>query len=333
MAEPLPSMTEVELRGMNNSQEGTAGAGRMRDTLLAADAGAGDIGPYAGVGCCCSCVPAGSVGVVQHLGQYRGYQEPGFMLFCAPLQTITQVSVAVQQLECHTECKTKDNVTMTVTTCVQYKVNKRKLKQALFDIVKPTQFIRAAVDNVVRSTVPTLDLDEAYSNKDTLCKDILQSIEACMDPYGYLIINALITDLAPDRSVLQAMNTINAARRQREAAIEQGEAAKVLQVKSSEADAEAKYLSGLGIAKMRIAMANGFRESMDAMSHGGLLPQEAMHLMVSTQYLDTLKDFASHSNNSSIMVNHSPGAIMDIERQVREGFLQSGLMKPTQQEM
>ena len=41
-----------------------------------------------------------------------------------------------------------------------------------------------------------------------------------MARYGYEIVNVLITDLSPDKSVTRAMNEINAARRMREAALD-----------------------------------------------------------------------------------------------------------------
>ena len=43
-----------------------------------------------------------------------------------------------------------------------------------------------------------------------------------------------------------AMNEINASQRLREAASYKADAEKILQVKSAEADAESKYLSGVG---------------------------------------------------------------------------------------
>jgi len=186
---------------------------------------------------------------------------------------------------------------------------------------------------VVRSSIPTLELDAAYSNKDSLCNAILASVKAAMQPYGYLITNVLVTDLSPDKALLQAMNAQLAARRQREAAIEQGEAKKVLQVKAAEADAEAKFLAGQGMARMRTAIAQGFKDSMISMSDGGLDPQQAMHMMVTTQYLDTLKDFANNPNHSAIMVPHGPGAVKDIEAQVRDGFISASALKPGQQQM
>jgi len=143
----------------------------------------------------------------------------------------------------------------------------------------------------------------------------------------------LLTDLRPERSVLDAMNAINASRRQRQAAMEQGEAQKVLSVKSAEADAESKFLSGQGIARMRKAMADGFRDSMQSMAQGGLSPQDAMHMMITTQYIDTLKDYANSPNSSAIMVPHGPGVVKDIESQVRDGFVSSSHLKPPQQIM
>merc|ERR1712238_127601 len=115
-----------------------------------------------------------------------------------------------------------------------------------------------------------MDLDEAFSAKDHMVLNILSSVKRSMSPHGYNIINVLITDLRPEHSVLQAMNEINAARRQRDAAADRGEADKILKIKAAEADAEAKYQSGLGIARMRKAVADGFKDSMTSISEAGI---------------------------------------------------------------
>jgi len=111
---------------------------------------------------------------------------------------------------------------------------------------------------------------------------------------------------------------------QREAALEKGEGAKILKIKEAEADAEAKYQSGLGIARMRRAITEGFSESIREMQSVGLDVAPAMHMMITTQYLDTLKEFAS--SKSSIMIPHGPGAIQDIESQVRNGFISASAL-------
>lgn len=243
------------------------------------------------------------------------------MLFCPLWTTVRTVSLAITQLQCTSDCKTKDNVTVVVSTAVQYRIHKQMVKTAVFDIEDPRAQINAEIDNVLRSTLPMMDLDEAFSAKDHMVSSILSSIRKSMTPHGYNIINVLITDLQPERSVLQAMNEINAARRQRDAAADRGEAEKILKIKAAEADAEAKYQSGLGIARMRKAVADGFKDSMTSISEAGISTQASVHMMIVTQYLDTLKEFAN--GQSSIMVPHGPGVVRDIEQQVRDGFLQS----------
>lgn len=285
------------------------------------------------LGICPVCIPTGSIGVVQCFGKYQGYVEPGLSCFCPPFSTITNLSMAVAQLMCHTECKTKDNVTLTIITAVKYRINKKKVKQAVFEIVNPKAQIEAHIDDVLRSTLPSMDLDAAYEAKEKVTRSMMLAVRAAMEPHGYEIVDILLTDLRPEKRVLDAMNAINAARRQRDAAVEQGEAQKVLAVKAAEADAEAKFLAGQGIARMRKAVADGFRDSMQSMSQGGLSPQDAMHMMITTQYIDTLKDYAHSPNSSAIMVPHCPGAAKDIEAQVRDGLISSSHLKPPQQMM
>jgi len=269
--------------------------------------------------CCCSCIETGAVGVVQKFGEYQGTQEPGCTCVCFPITTVASVSLAVKQQECRSDCKTKDNVTATVVTAVQYRIQKDMVKVAHFDIADPERQIAAEVDSVLRSTLPTMTLDESFEAKEKMVNEILTSVRDAMGKYGFDILNVLITDIRPERSVMDAMNEINASRRQREAAFEKGEADKMLKIKASEADAEAKRLAGVGMANMRSAMAQGFQDSMKFMKESGMSEKEAMHMMIMTQYLDTLKEFSS--SHGSIVVPHGPSAVGDLQSQIREGFL------------
>jgi regulator of protease activity HflC (stomatin/prohibitin superfamily) len=72
-----------------------------------------------------------------------------------------------------------------------------------------------------------------------------------METFGLAIIQTLLTDISPAAKVKAAMNEINAATRLRAAAMQKAEANKIQVVKAAEADAEAKFLSGQGIARQR----------------------------------------------------------------------------------
>src|SRR5439155_1369076 len=73
---------------------------------------------------------------------------------------------------------------------------------------------------------------------------------------------ALITNIEPDQRVKDAMNNINAARRNQEAATAQGEGNKTLQIKKAEAESESMRLHGEGVAAERKAIAQGLRDSL-----------------------------------------------------------------------
>lgn len=77
------------------------------------------------------------------------------------------------------------------------------------------------------------------------------------------------------------MNEINASRRLKEAASHKAEADKVRQVKSAEAEAEARYLSGLGVARQRKAIVEGLQSSVSEFSADveGATPKDVMDIL------------------------------------------------------
>jgi regulator of protease activity HflC (stomatin/prohibitin superfamily) len=144
-----------------------------------------------------------------------------------------------------------------------------------------------------------------------------------MDDYGYLIVKALITDIDPDAHVKESMNRINAAKRDKEAAMEEAEAAKIRVVKAAEADAESKRLSGEGIAKQRLEIVRGFKESVEDFQKSlkTITHEEVMQFVLMTQYFDTLNSIGANGKNSSILIPHSPSAMADFQTQIINGTL------------
>merc|ERR1712151_1330824 len=121
---------------------------------------------------------------------------------------------------------------------------------------------------------------------------VKNALAKTMSSYGYQILNALITDLDPDQRVKNAMNEINSSKRLKFAVAERAEGDKILQVKSAEAEAEAKYLSGVGVGKQRKAIVDGLRSSIVDFSDGvkGSSSKDIMDLLLLTQYYDTIRD-------------------------------------------
>ena len=84
-------------------------------------------------------------------------------------------------------------------------------------------------------------------------------LQEAFNSYGFTILQALITDIAPVARVREAMNEINASKRLKEAAYQRAEGEKTVKVKQAEAQMEAMYLSGMGVARQRKAIMDGMR--------------------------------------------------------------------------
>lgn len=142
----------------------------------------------------------------------------------------------------------------------------------------------------------------------------MDQLQSVMKDYGYEILNTLVTDLSPDARVKASMNEINASKRLKEAASHKAEADKVQQVKAAEADAEARYLSGLGVARQRKAIVKGLQASISEFSDevDGVTSKDVMDILLLTQYFDTLKDVGA----SNMILEHEPASVNMLQSQV-----------------
>lgn len=208
---------------------------------------------------------------------------------------------------------------------IQYRIVKENADDAFYELQNPEEQIQAYVFDVVRAHVPRMTLDELFEQKGDVAKAVLEELEKVMGSYGFNIEQILMVDIIPDSSVRRAMNEINAAQRIQLASVYKGEAEKVLMVKKAEAEAEAKYLSGVGVAKQRQAITDGLRENILNFSHtvSGTTAKEVMDLIMVTQYFDTIKELGNSSNSTTVFIPHGPGHVKDISDQIRNGVLEA----------
>ena len=199
-----------------------------------------------------------------------------------------------------------------------------RMYDAFYKLTDQREQIRSYIFDVVRSTVPTINLDDVFITKDRIAVEVKGMLEKAMTEFGYAIIQTLVTDIAPDQKVKIAMNEINAAQRLRVAAQDRAEAEKIMVVKAAEADAEAKYLAGTGIARQRQAIINGLQNKKMQVKPTKM-KDLVMEMMMMTQYFDTMKDMGTHGGNSTIFVPSGPGAVADAAASIRMGIMQGNV--------
>jgi regulator of protease activity HflC (stomatin/prohibitin superfamily) len=298
--------------------------------------------------CGCASIPTNATGILESFGKFVETLGPGLACYCCCGGQVYLVHNNIRQLENKTATIDRDQVSLTITTQVQYQIPTASSKTAFYELSDPTSQINSYVDNCLRSYVPRHTSEELFQTKDTASAEVQKHLSDTMSKYGYTIVSVLLTHIALPANVQAAMNARAEQRLLRLAATETAEAARITMVTRSEAEArqmvlmaesKAKEMSilatarievdrakGTGIAQQRAEIASGLeRASMAIGSKMGMSGREAMRWVFASQYLEAITTMGS-SNKSTMLypMATSPNDVMrtvmafgpDVERRL-----------------
>eukprot|EP00581_Thalassiosira_minuscula_P014751 CAMPEP_0183721260 /NCGR_PEP_ID=MMETSP0737-20130205/13587_1 /TAXON_ID=385413 /ORGANISM="Thalassiosira miniscula, Strain CCMP1093" /LENGTH=438 /DNA_ID=CAMNT_0025951237 /DNA_START=146 /DNA_END=1462 /DNA_ORIENTATION=- len=274
---------------------------------------ASPICPPCCVCCCFTCIRTSEYGVLQRFGKFERFLNPGCHFMKWPMEREAgRISMRIRQLNVDCETKTKDHVILRVHVSIQYQTNSTHLFESFYSLKSPTQLLSSHVHDVIRSTLPQLDLDEVFASKDSIALELHRSLNGTMNQYGYLIEHALITHIRPNEHVKQSMNEMEASKREKLSMHHKAESVKIQAVKDAEARAEQSHLNGLGVARQRQAIASGMKDVassvVDGAGESGTIPAKSvMDLLLLTQYFDLLTELNGDTVGKGNVVEESPG--------------------------
>ena len=85
------------------------------------------------------------------------------------------------------------------------------------------------------------------------------------------------------------------------------DAAQVLSVKSAEAEAESKYLAGVGVARQRKAIVDGLKNSISDFTSNeqikGASSKDVVDLLLITQYFDMLNAIGTRPDTLTVFID------------------------------
>ena len=270
--------------------------------------------------------------IVERLGKFHKVSKAGLNLKVPLIDSISgTVNLKVRELPVEVETKTKDDVFVKITVTVQFFVidTIEGIKDSFYELNNPEQQIQSYVFDSIRSEVPRMELDDVFAEKEKIAFAVKNELSGTMRQFGFDFIKALVTDIDPDAKVKHSMNEINAAKRMKEAAKEEAEAAKIRVVAAAEADMESKRLAGEGIAQQRIAIANGLKESVSEVKSAmedHVTSQDVMNMLFMTQHYETIAKLGEN-NTSTIFMPYSPDNVGDLQMQIQSSLLAVDGMK------
>ena len=256
--------------------------------------------------------------ILERLGKFQKVAHAGLHFKMPWVDRVRdKISLQVRQLDVMVETKTKDNVFVQIPVAVQYEVVQGREREAYYMLSKHEQQIVAYVQDNVRSSVANMNLDDSFSSKDTIARNVAASLRDNMAEYGWNFVNTLVTDIRPDSRVRESMNSINAAQREREAAVAQAEAEKIRVVKEAEGAAEAKKLQGRGVADQRKEIVEGIAQQYEMLRDAGV-EESPEALMLVSQYLDAMVDVSHNGQASVLYMPSNPQGMGDLFSGMRD---------------
>ena len=264
--------------------------------------------------------------IIERLGKFNKVSKAGLHIKIPLIDSISgKINLRVRELPVEVETKTKDDVFVKIVVSVQFYVidSIDGIRDSFYELNNPEQQIQSYVFDSIRSEVPLMELDDVFAQKEKIAIAIKNELSDTMKQFGFDFIKALVTDIDPDAKVKQSMNEINAAKRLKEAAREEAAAAKIRVVAAAEADSESKRLAGEGIAKQRIAIANGLKESVEEVKlamEDHVTSQDVMNMLFMTQHYETVSKL-SENNTSTIFMPYSPDNVGDLQMQIQSSLI------------
>jgi regulator of protease activity HflC (stomatin/prohibitin superfamily) len=255
---------------------------------------------------CYTIVETAEIVAIERCGKLNRFGLAGCVCFLWPWESYShKESFRQEVLQVNLHTKTIDNVFVDVSVACNYQINREKIYAAYYMLQDRKQQMTAYIKDGIRTSVCSMTLDAAYAGKEDVSLDLKNHLASVFKEYGINILNVLIREITPDSRVMAAMNQINASKRDLEAAMQRSEGEKVIKIKKAEAEAEAMYLSGEGVARQRKAIMDGLKNSIVDFSArvSDTSPKEVMDLLVLNQYFDTLESIGAAGNMKTVLLS------------------------------
>ena len=267
-------------------------------------------------------VPQQQAYIIERFGKFHKVQYAGLRMKIPFVDRIAQkTNMRVSQLNVKLETKTLDNVFVTVVASTQFRVAPESVATAYYELQDPAGQLRSYMEDALRSAIPALTLDDAFARKDDVAADVQKTVGTEMSRFGFTVVKTLITAIDPSPQVKNAMDSINAAQREKEATRQRAEAQRIQIETQAAAEAEKTRLQGEGQANYRREIANGIVDQIKSLQAVGMDITDVNNVVLFNQYLDVMRSLSESQNTKTVVLPAStPGGYSDLYSQITQAL-------------
>ncbi len=245
-------------------------------------------------------------------GKYTWILRQGLNLV-VPFVTMTRrQDLFRKNFSVEVEWVTHDNVTAYIWLNVIYYVQddwddsrNGNIYKSVYSIDDPRTMMRAAIDEQLRAMMVEFTHKEIFGKREEIGKDIEMKLREKLKQFGYTLDSIQVRDVKLDSHVMSAMNKVVETQKFKEAAMNEAEAKKIMQVKEAEAEKESKILLWEGMAGQRLKIAEWFQESIQMIkwADNSLDAKSILDFLLDSSRIETLWNIGDNQNTKLIYLN------------------------------
>ena len=257
-------------------------------------------------------VSPNTVRTVEFFGKFNRVLRAGLNFIIPLVETTKNQTLYRRNFPVEVEWVTGDNVTAYVGLNVIYYVkddwdNTRtwNIFKSVYEIDDPKTMMRSAIDEQLRWMMVTFTHKEIFGKREEIWEAIEEKLRKKLAQFGYTLDSIQVRDVKLDGQVMNAMNKIVETLKFKEAAYNEAEAKKIMQVKEAEAEKESKVLLWEWMAGQRMKIAEGFKESVDLIKQtdNSLNAEKVLKFLLDSSRIETLWSIGTKENTKLIYLN------------------------------
>jgi len=248
-------------------------------------------------------VPEQEAWIVEQFGKFKKTLGPGFHLVIPVVQKVAYQNVLKEEvIDVPPQvCITKDNAQVEVDGILYIQVVDPF--KASYGIDNYRFASAQLAQTTMRSEIGKIDLDNTFSERDSINDAIVRSVDQASEPWGIKVTRYEIRDITPTESALQAMEQLVTAEREKRAAILESEGNRESginrskgrrqhQINISEGERQRRINSAEGRAQAIEIVASATAEGIVDVARAIQLPKgkQAVSLRIAEQFIQQLGD-------------------------------------------
>ncbi len=160
-------------------------------------------------------------GVIERMGKYNSFAEPGFHWIIPVIDRMFQVNITEQMVDAEPqEIITNDNLNARVDAQVYFRVrpDEESVKASQYNVYDFEYQIVSLARTTLRNIIGTLTLKSANSERDKINNELMKTLKSETGNWGIDVVRTELKEIDPPKDVQDTMNKVVKAENEKIAA-------------------------------------------------------------------------------------------------------------------